>query len=866
MTTLVYAISGGQAPYRVTVDGRPVETASEPNHISCRVSALWTLIGPHGDDGIQRIVVSVSDAAGARAYGVAEHRLVRPLPAPSSLQVTSDLTWSSELTLSAEWWTPFLPRERRTREFAIRWRVEGSADWTVEHLRGVEQPVFRFRKTWPIDAPPIGERREVQIAQLRHILDLQAPQALRWSASAFVTTAAYPHELQADATHNMITLSWGPQATGLDYVARLNPVFPAGYRDGLTVRVKGGPVYQARFDDLLPDTLYRVEVARDSRQPLEQHQFELRTEPAPEGWSAPTRSATDIEAAYVDGEVEVTWTPPEVGSRYETEVCASPSHITYWTCQGVAPGEARASLSRDSDEWRGGSYQVMVSVKTAPAARAIQRFHIPTYEPDLPTRGGPPPAPRFAEVDWFLHPDHPSPGTWTFEWDAVDGDLAEVLWRIGDEWFHREHRVSAYNKEMLRIATKARAQPEAVSYRILRARVWTPWSSPTDAPDVTSSLWISGVDEYQDHLRVYWEPPGRASDIDGYRLYVRRNHGPAEAIEVGPEVHAVVPIRERDRWYEMHVAALTAEHGEVIQGYGYRYERSPLSLHLDQTAGSWCQPVPHDRVRVSWIVGGGAAPFMISIGNLLGFETDRRSGSTVVECDWGPNRAVALVSAAVRDAHGDTAFTNRDYSYAPYHWEDPSSDPPVYLRRRSVHRDRVLLSWSCNDWTNRAALRWRVEGEPEWRYVADLPRSTEGDWRCRAVKGGLEPLTTYEYQLARFDPHEEVRRLEQLNWTDTQTVTTLGPPEGLVITRDGATVTLTWQRQPEAWAYVVGLRADGRSWWKRYEPSGEATEQIQFYRIPAGHALSVELISPPLENGEEARPRGYDIDGSWFHE
>ena len=218
------------------------------------------------------------------------------------------------------------------------------------------------------------------------------------------------------------------------------------------------------------------------------------------------------------------------------------------------------------------------------------------------------------------------------------------------------------------------------------------------------------------------------------------------------------------------------------------------------------------------------------------------------------------------DAHGDSAADTVDLSQSPNHWAEGSSDPGIALGIRSVHRDRVLLSWTCNHSTNRAALRWRTAGAPDWAYVANLPRSWEADWTCRGVLGGLQPSSTYEYQLARIDPHADARRPEQFRWTTPQTVTTLGLPQGLVIERDGKTVGVSWQRQPEAWGYIVGLRSDGRSWWKRHEPSGAPTEQVRFYRIPEGLDVGVELISPPLEDGEEARPWGFDVDPNIYHE
>ena len=188
---------------------------------------------------------------------------------------------------------------------------------------------------------------------------------------------------------------------------------------------------------------------------------------------------------------------------------------------------------------------------------------------------------------------------------------------------------------------------------------------------------------------------------------------------MGPNTHAAVPIRQGDEQYELYVAALTADHGEVIRGYTYRYERERLSLFVYRS-GSWCQPFVEDRARIKWTVIGGAAPFTISIGNRLGFETEQRHGSTVVECVWSEDGSHANLTASVLDAHGDSAADTVDLSQSPNHWAEGSSDPGIALGIRSVHRDRVLLSWTCNHSTNRAALRWRTAGAPPARRTGRM--------------------------------------------------------------------------------------------------------------------------------------------------
>ena len=871
VTTLDYNIVGGVPPYQVTVDGREIEQHSKPNYIPCRTSEFWWPLEELGDGNTQHIVVMVSDGIGARAHAIAKLRLVPALPAPTYLQVTSGVLGTSEANLSAVWRVPYVPGDQRTKDFAVRWRVFGTREWGVEHRRGEERPVFSFRDTWEIDAPPTGEQREMQVAQLRHILDLQSPGALRWSATTLVTTAAHPHELQAEATHDAITLSWGPHAAGLAYVATLNSVQLGIYEDSKRLRLTSGPLFQARFEDLLPDTLYRVSVYLDEEggwgYRLDQHSFEIRIEPAPDGWLPPSGLATDIQAVYVEGEIEITWMPPELGALYDTRVCVSPSYYLNfhtWNCTVVGPGESRARLSPQYYDWYGGSSEVRVSVQTLPARSATRRIHIPTYEPNLPTRGDPPAAPQFVGMYWFHRPGNPAPGNWTFKQEVALGGRMELLWRVGDRWFYREYRVSAYDEGQFNIPTKAGVWPESIRYRVLRDGIWTPWSSPIDAPDLTSSLQISSVVEYPDHIEVQWEPPGTGGDVFDYRLYVTRNDAPEEKIDLGPATHATVAIRHGDERYTFRVAALTDDHGEVIDSYSWDYNRQPFGVSLSAQFSA-CPPARDDYLLVGWRISGGVPPFSLSIGDLLGHETENRSGSLVVSCSTDEGGGLQGISGGVMDAVGQTASDVLGPDEIAAHAIEEGESPfDINFSARNVHRDRVWLTWEDCRLRYVAALRWRPLGTEQWTWVLDFPVNHHAyRWRCTGMFDGLAPLTTYEYQLARYIGTEQLRRPEHLRWSESQMVTTLGPPQEHSILRDGDTVIVSWRRQPEAWAYVVGLRADGRSWWKRYEPSGGSTETVYFYRVPQGLELEVELVSPPLKHGQEELP--LEIDPHWSY-
>ncbi|MCY3922745.1 MAG: hypothetical protein OXG27_10185, partial [Chloroflexi bacterium] len=842
-----------------------VELSAEPQYIPCRPSAIWSLLRPPGSEDVQRMIVSVTDATGARAWAVAEHRLVRPLPAPIRLRVESALVRSQSATITAEWGAPYRHREERADGFAIRWRNARTGDWQVEHVRP-DQPVsWTVRHSWEVNASAAGEQLELQAAQLRHVHDLQAPAALNWSEAATVVTLAPPQNLQAEASHDSITLRWGPHATRLVYVARLDPVLVGRHTDRQTLRVDHGPVYVAHFGDLLPDTLYLVEVAlaQGSRyaHALGQHRFELRTEPAPLGWSAPSRNPSDISVTVVEGELEVTWKPPETGTRYETVVCAEPAH-TWWygTCEVAPPGRSHVRITLDG-HLVGGTFVVSAETRTAPSGFAEAELHVPTYSPEIPTQGAPAQAPRFHELNWHHHPENPRPGTWTFVWDHEGADLAEVSWQEGGRTVIRE-----VDHDSLSIDMEYGEIPGSVQVRLLRDDSWTPWSAAADVPNIARPVFPVRITERLDALEVQWDPLPDDSEVVGYRIYLARNKGPEEVIEVGKQTSAQIPIEQTDETYRVSAAALVRGPIEMGRSFATWHERQDqlpppaLAISIWQ-ASSWCPPAPGGRIRVQWTVEGGTPPFTVSVADNLGFETEQRSGLTTVACPERDTDGQASLQAQVMDANrqsSDRTVMWRDlYEVERHVDEDPFA---VHVNMRSVHRDHVLLRWDCWYVPYEAALRWRLVGERGWTYETSFPQSRGGygDFRCRGTWSNLHPNTTYEFQLAHYEREAQLRRPDLLRWSDTKTVTTLGPPQELAIERDGETITVRWKRQPDAWAYVVGLRTEGRSWWKRYEPSGEQTETVMFRGIPSDLSVNVELISPPLDGGVEARPAWFD--------
>lgn len=602
---------------------------------------------------------------------------------------------------------------------------------------------------------------------------------------------------------------------------------------------------------------------------VRQHRFELRTEPAPVGWSPPSRSPTNIAARLIDGELHVTWTPPSTGARYETLVCAHPPERS-WAghCDRAAPGEAHARVPMD---WlvTGGTFAITVETGTTPAGVAEADLHVPSYDPELPTQGAPPQAPVFSRVSWsHLHHENPKPATWTFRWHQRDADLAEVTWREDGRRIIRETRQGEFS-----ILLRHDQAPEAVRVRLSTGDAWTPWSAEAEVPSIEDSVrnvrWV----QRPDAVELHWDAPDDDSDVLGYRLYVRRNGGAEQVIDLGRQLSAEFPIAPNDEVLNASVATLYEGPLETVHSFwnpqylrGQPPHPQPLELHVYAQLSD-CPPAERGLIAVHWRISGGAPAYTVSIGDQLGFQSDNPSGVSVVDCRTGADGLLQAVEASVVAGDGRTAADILGPGDVRPLWAEEGLDPfKIRFGPRNVYRDRALVTWEACGRRFEAAMRWRPAGSEAWIHVLDFPVAHHvGGWRCSGMLDDLAPLTTYEFQLARYIGVEQLRRPEQLPWSQTQTLTTLGPPQGLSIARDGETVKVSWERQLDAWAYVVGLRAEGRSWWKRYEPSGDATETVSFYRVPPDLELRAQLISPPLKHGEEEIPTGIDPDVVYGH-
>lgn len=867
LTEVSWEISGGAPPYSLTISGVSVD----PNQTSIRVECGMRLDGRlewlWGIDQRTRVQGTVTDANGATAAATAVIVLAYPLPPP--LGFVSDYgELAAGLQSGLHRTNGSSPsRDREASLYLVRWRELGSEEWAYEQHASDALTLYSWRR----ESPRPGATYELQFAELRDQIEAASPAALRWSAARSVLTTAPASEVTAKVTHDTVTLS--RQSNVPSARASIN-VSPALKLDQVTKTAGGftlitdnytGLIRDEVFDGLEPNTEYSIRLWNSSRLTADAS-FDIRTSPAPAGWTQQVRTPRNVRASVGSGVrstiLYVEWDPPI--ERTEHEGWAS-------ACEWGARGEGCLQ-----DTWREGTRRVarrgvqpgktyVVTVRYFKSLRtdyAELLVQIPPLDDEtwidfqsLPD----------VEVSWTPTPrlrEDPQRG---FEVSWSSGyryELAEV------EWSDLTHVRSVQGVAPIRIAP---TEPGEYAFRVRFRRngLWTKWTqrivaatTPRPPPRLEISNRIEG-------LRISWDDYEAFAPIDGYRVYVSRESGPEQVFDVRGAHSTLAPAPQGAADYQIRVAAYNDRFGEGTATEPERFSRGEaLSLWIS-SAGT-CDPHSGLPALIGWTVKGGAAPYSVQASDQAPIQTMARSGSVTTHCEQNgetDGQRREQVRLTVTDAFGESASVE--------HTVRRLEAPPDGMVRTidieeigpySVHRTEVRLSWSCQAWSVFSPaefppatfiLRWRRSAEGSWTYHEATASVSEVDLRCRWVWIGLQPGTEYQFQVAARRTADELQTPEQLRWTPVSTVVTLNDPAVVETEYSDGNVTVAWRGQPDAWAYVVVLRGEDVSWWRFHRATDNAEERAIFRDLPHDGPYEVEVTTPPRVHGEDAPKPGW---------
>ena len=362
-----WTITGGTAPYTLTVAGQSVDPTAESVNVTC--GAL-----PEGaSEAPATVTAVVTDAAGTTVTASTAYTIVPPLPAPVARAVPR--VWRFAMGFSWEGLTVPASCAVATGCYAFRTRLAGATQWRYswdEHRNahlGWPPRVFGY-------ASLPGTTFEAGIAAMRDPIEIETPEALHWSATARATSLTDISGLTATATHDTVTVRWDRQPSADVWVIGIRGLEPQ-VSGGQSKRIKprgsaervagwGDPMsatHEVAFTDLPPDTEYQVLVeapvyaAEGGPRHIVASTTTVRTAVAPADYTPLPRGPQNLRATATQDTITVSWDHPRPvvdespGVDYGIDISGPPGTLTHehwwarvyrpataYTYTGLAPG------------------------------------------------------------------------------------------------------------------------------------------------------------------------------------------------------------------------------------------------------------------------------------------------------------------------------------------------------------------------------------------------------------------------------------------------------------------------------------------------------------------------------------------------
>ena len=893
LAKVTWLIRGGEGPYRLAIDGEAVDADAESATVRCG-SGLGDAPAWLSEAARQMTIrAEVVDAAGATARADATLVPALPLPPPSRVSAYIGQDWGDYRLAAIS--TRIETVERRlsprtdaaafgTRRYIARWRERGASSWSYGEFDGGREDrypshsneappgMINVQYYYPIFGLRAGTFYELQVSRMRDPLERETPDALRWSSPQTLVSKGPPQDVTAHVTRDSITVSWRSNRESTEWyilLAALQPS-PDGQRTGYPhvggKSVAGSSSYAVRFDDLIPGHGYNIHIRQLHEMVLAEAVFDIRTEGAASAAALAEHRPTITRAEVVDGVLHVEWLPSEV----------EPARRHYVTARDSAAGDNGSSVVAEdgathasfSDFTPGATYRVAVEAIDGYRERDERIIETPLDSPedrawrDLRT-------PRIS-VEWVQF--HDPYEIFLVSWEPVDGaEIAQVKWGRDGQM------ASSLGKSP--IAIKA-DQPGRY---VFRARLklldgWSGWTGMIEATTKPGPPKDVRTRALADALLIEWEPGPEGTPADGYRIYYERSGEPERVFTVRDGVSLTIPVAHSCRTYIVRVAAFSDEFGEgPLSPHDIRSEAACEQLSI--AVGSFpatCDDQLGASTVVTWTISGGATPYTIVAQGHEPVRSNDSRGWLRINCPTESEGAARTIPVLITDALGETAAAQIELvelatalpDYVRVR-EGAYSVEITGLRAMRVFREEVRLSWRCVAWVERSwwgtdvppptfLLRWRNAESSEWTYInaTATPMARKVDNGCHWTWSELAPGTRYEFQLATWLHLDELDEPERLSWSPLQSVTTLGAPENVRISRDDGAIVVSWAAQPHAWAYQIVLRGREESWWKYYLPSGGDAERAIFNGAPLNGRYDVEITTPPRVAGIPQRDPG----------
>ena len=312
LTEISWQISGGSAPYALSVENSAVDVSADNARINCGALTEAEAADEEAALAAKTITAVVTDSRGVQRKAALEVQRARALPAPSprgtAVQRTVMATdWatigSAHHGASIGWWL-------------MRWRpaADSSANWSYTLI---EQPRVGDIVIGGFDGLREGSSYAYAVATLRDPIEQTTPEALVWSGEFEGTTSTPPTGVQATSTHDAITVTWDEQPSVRYVYVEFVRADGVGRYGSATMRRRDATLTdRVTLIDLEPETEYDITVSVDGDDGGRlSTAIKATTAAAPAGWQAPPRGAQNLQVSATHDTITVTWDAPVPNTR-----------------------------------------------------------------------------------------------------------------------------------------------------------------------------------------------------------------------------------------------------------------------------------------------------------------------------------------------------------------------------------------------------------------------------------------------------------------------------------------------------------------------------------------------------------------------
>ena len=334
LTEISWQISGGSAPYALSVENSAVDVSADNIRINCGALTEAEAADAEAALAAKTVTAVVTDSRGVRREAALKVARARALPAPIDLDHGSHLE-----TVTISW--DEVDSSLSTAA-VVRYRPVGGVKWSYTTAWDSGPHTFET---------PTGEH-VASVAVVRHELEAETPDALIWGKEVRYARVVAPQNLTVAATHDTVTISWDKQP----YTAQMPHVTLTSASGNGSVQDRVFEVdgeygrHEVVFKHVPPATDYVVKITMSDGGVPKGTTATVSTAATPADWTPPPRGPQNLRATATRDSIAVTWEHPHdrVRANYVVQLIDEQSGAllnlrwistrTNWTIRGSRNG------------------------------------------------------------------------------------------------------------------------------------------------------------------------------------------------------------------------------------------------------------------------------------------------------------------------------------------------------------------------------------------------------------------------------------------------------------------------------------------------------------------------------------------------